>query len=298
MLPLLNLASDGKEHTQAEAISRLAIDFNLTEDELNETRHESRQTKFDNRIAWAKFHMKKAGLFVFPRRAFFQITDLGQQVLAQNLHKIGLSFLKQFPDYLEFVGSSKPESEKFALPEIVEESATPEEIMARGYLDIRRALAAELLERVSSEKFHWKEFERLVIKLLVKMGYGGGFKDSGTHTGKPGDGGIDGTIREDKLGLDMIYIQAKRWSQGQIVRSDDIRHFCGALAEHGVKKGVFITTSSFDKKAREFSIKNDIKIVLIDGKELVEFMIDYNLGVSISDTYEIKRVDNYYFGDE
>ena len=296
MLPLLKFAADGKEHTQAEAISALAKDLNLSEEELNETRSNSRQTVFDNRIAWAKFHMKKAGLFEFPRRAIFRITEIGQKVLSQNPPKIGVTFLKQFPEYLEFVGSSKSENEKLARPETVEESATPEEVLEKGYHSIRRALASDLLERVLN--ITPSRFERLVIDLLVRMGYGGGFKDASTHAGKSGDEGIDGTIREDKLGLDMIYIQAKRWKTGNIVGRPEIQKFVGALAGQGAKKGIFITTSTFSKEARDYSPRNETKIVLIDGDELAQLMIDYNLGVSVISTYEIKRIDSDYFGEE
>lgn len=296
MLPLLKFAADGKEHTQAEAISALANNFNLSEEELNETRANSRQTVFDNRIAWAKFHMKKAGLLEFPRRAIFQITDLGRKVFAQNPPKIGVTFLKQFPDYLEFVSSSKVENEKLPQTETVEGISTPEEVLETGYHSIRRAVTSDLLERVMN--ISPARFERLVIDLLVKMGYGGGFKDAGTHSGKSGDEGIDGTIKEDKLGLDIIYIQAKKWKPGNVVGRPEIQKFVGALAGQGAKKGIFITTSSFTKEARDYTPRNETKIVLIDGNELAQLMIDHNLGVSTVSVYEVKRVDSDYFGEE
>lgn len=300
MLPLLKSAADGKEHTQAEAISALAKDLKLSEEELKETRPNTSQTVFDNRIAWAKFHMKKAGLFVFPRRAIFQITDSGKQVLVQNPPKIGVAFLKQFPDYLEFIGGVKSEIEKGASktvrPETMEENSTPEEVLEKGYRSIRKAVASDLLERTMG--ISPARFEQLVIDLLVRMGYGGGFKDAGAHSGKSGDEGIDGTIREDKLGLDMIYIQAKRWKTGNVVGRPEIQKFVGALAGQGAKKGIFITTSTFTKEARDYAPKNETKIVLIDGSELAELMMDYNVGVSVANTYEIKRVDSDYFGDE
>ncbi len=298
MLPLLKFAADGKEHTQAEAISILAKEFKLTQNELEEMLPSGKQSSFDNRIAWAKFHMKKAGLFDFPRRAFFQITDLGKQVLTKNPPKIGVAFLKQYPGYLEFVTASKSENEKPARPEIVEDNATPEEVMAKGYSDIRRALASDLLERVINFSTTPIQFEYLVIDLLVKMGYGGNRKEAGKHLGKSGDGGIDGIIQEDKLGLDMIYIQAKCWNTDKIVSRPEIDKFIGALARKGAKKGVFITTSSFARGVRESESKSDMKIVLIDGNELADLMIDYNVGVSVSNIYEIKRVDSDYFGDQ
>ncbi len=298
MLPLLKIAADGKDHTQAEAIVTLASQFNLSNEELNETRVNSRQTLFDNRIAWAKFHMKKAGLLVFPRRAFFRITDSGRQVLAQQPSKIGIVFLKQYPEYLEFNG---PNRNKIGitgeiLPEVATEKSTPQEIIEKGYFDIRRAVASDLLESVLN--LSPLRFERLVIDLLVKMGYGGGFKDASTHSGKSGDEGIDGTIKEDKLGLDVIYIQAKRWKPGNQVGRPEIQKFVGALAGQGAKKGVFITTSTFSREARDYTPRNETKIVLLDGEELMQLMIDYNLGVSTINIYEIKQVDSDYFGEE
>ena len=298
MLPLLKFAADGKAHTQAEAIDSMAKEFKLTQKEIEEMLPSGKQSSFDNRIAWAKFHMKKAGLFEFPRRAFFQITELGQQVLAQNPPKIGMAFLKRYPDYLKFITSSKSEHEKPVRSEIAEENATPEEVMAKGYSDIRKALASDLLERVINFSSTPIQFEYLVIDLLVKMGYGGSRKEAGKHLGKSGDGGIDGIIQEDKLGLDMIYIQAKCWSQEKVVSRPEIDKFIGALARKGAKKGVFITTSSFARGVRESESKSDMKIVLIDGSELADLMIDYNVGVSVANVYEIKQVDSNYFGDE
>ena len=216
----------------------------------------------------------------------------------QNPSKIGVSFLRQYPDYVDFSGGGRIESESVRkiLPEATTEKSTPEEIIEKGYSDIRRAVASDLLERVLN--LSPLRFERLVIDLLVKMGYGGGFKDASTHSGKSGDEGIDGTIREDKLGLDMIYIQAKRWKPGNQVGRPEIQKFVGALAGQGAKKGVFITTSTFSKEARDYMPRNETKIVLLDGEELMQLMIDYNLGVSTINIYEIKQVDSDYFGEE
>jgi len=299
MLPLLKLAADGREHSQSEATEALAKQFNLSEEELGEILPSGRQAKFDNRIGWAKVHMKKAGLLEYPQRAIFKITERGKQILAKNPAKINMTLLKQFPEYLGFIGANRTdesESEKEVQQENLAEKSTPEEIIDKGYSDIRRSLASDLLERVLN--ISPARFERLVIELLVKMGYGGGFKDAGTHSGKSGDEGIDGTIREDKLGLDMIYIQAKRWKPGNQVGRPEIQKFVGALAGQGAKKGIFITTSSFSKEARDYSPKNETKIVLIDGDELAQLMIDYSLGVSVISTYEIKRIDSDYFGEE
>lgn len=296
MLPLLKFAADGKEHTQAEAISALAKEFKLTAEELAETVPSGQQTTFENRVNWSKTYLKKAGLLEYPRRAFFKITGVGQEALRQNPPKINVAFLKQYAVFLDFVETAKPDIVKSNRPETTEETSTPEEVLEKGYRSIRKAVASDLLERTMS--ITPARFEQLVIDLLVRMGYGGGFKDAGAHSGKSGDEGIDGTIREDKLGLDMIYIQAKRWKTGNVVGRPEIQKFVGALAGQGAKKGIFITTSTFTKEAREYAPKNETKIVLIDGNELAELMMDYNVGVSVANTYEIKRVDSDYFGDE
>ena len=294
---MLKSTVDGKEYGHQELLNSLAVTFRLSEEEINELLPSGRQTRFDNRSRWAKIYLLKSGLLEYSRRGFVRITERGKAVLAQNPTKIDMVFLKQFPEYVEFKRKSKRENGTNISEEAFsEKDITPEETIDRGYLEIRKALASELLEQVLNVSP--ARFERLVIDLLVKMGYGGGFKDAGTHAGKSGDEGIDGTIREDKLGLDMIYIQAKRWKPGNQVGRPEIQKFVGALAGQGAKKGIFITTSSFSKEARDYSPKNETKIVLIDGDELAQLMIDYNLGVSVISTYEIKRIDSDYFGEE
>lgn len=297
MLPMLQLAADGKEHGHHELLSSLSAMFNLSEEEVNEVLPSGRQTRLDNRSRWAKIYLLKSGLLEYSRRGFVQITERGKVVLAQNPTKIDMTFLKQFPEYVEFKQKSRGENDTSTQEEsFSEKEKTPEEIIEKGYFEIRKALSSDLLEQVLN--ISPSRFERLVIDLLVKMGYGGGFKDAGTHAGKSGDEGIDGTIREDKLGLDMIYIQAKRWKTGNIVGRPEIQKFVGALAGQGAKKGIFITTSTFSKEARDYSPRNETKIVLIDGDELAQLMIDYKLGVSVISTYEIKRIDSDYFGEE
>jgi restriction system protein len=297
MLPMLKSTADGKEHGHPELLNSLAVTFNLGDEEVNELLPSGRQTRLDNRSRWAKIYLLRSGLLEYSRRGFVKITERGKAVLAQNPAKIDLTFLKQFPEYVEFKQKGKaginaiPQEDSFAEREI-----TPEEIIEKGYFEIRKALASDLLEQVLA--ISPTRFERLVIDLLVKMGYGGGFKDAGTHSGKSGDEGIDGTIKEDKLGLDIIYIQAKKWKPGNVVGRPEIQKFVGALAGQGAKKGIFITTSSFTKEARDYTPRNETKIVLIDGDELAQLMIDHNLGVSIISTYEVKRVDSDYFGEE
>ncbi len=252
------------------------------------------QPIFDNRVAWAKTYLKKAGLLESPRRAIVQITKRGLNSLKQNPQNINVNYLKQFQEFLEFQNTKKEDN--ISDYELKENSDTPEEILGLAYQKIRHSLGRELIDKVTQLPPAF--FERLVVELLVKMGYGGSINDAGRAIGKTGDEGIDGTIKEDKLGLDIIYIQAKRWQTGNVIGRPEIQKFVGALAGQGAKKGIFITTSSFTKEALEYQPKNETKIVLIDGEKLSQLMIDYNLGVSSVDIYEIKKIDLDYFGDE
>jgi restriction system protein len=298
MLPLLKLTSDGYEHKYRDLIEKLAIQFNVTDDERKELLTSGNQAIFDNRVGWAKTYLKKAGLLKSPSRATFVITELGKQTLSQNPHRIDAKYLRQFPAFLEFQNASKNDTDKDSDIENVIETnhETPEENLDKAYQRIRKSLASELLAKVVelSPAF----FERLVVELLVKIGYGGSIKDAGKALGKSGDEGIDGTIKEDKLGLDIIYIQAKRWKQGNVVGRPELQKFVGALAGQGAKKGIFITTSNFTKEALDYSPKNETKIVLIDGEQLAQLMIDYNLGCTTQQTYELKKIDGDYFGEE
>jgi len=233
-----------------------------------------------------------AGLIENIKRGYFKITDSGINALKSNPKIINLKFLKQFPLYIENTGKSK----EITVVEIDSENeneskSTPEEILESNYLKIKKNLALELLSKVKtcSPSF----FENLVVELLVKMGYGGSIKDAGKSIGRSGDEGIDGIIKEDKLGLDIIYIQAKRWEN--VVGRPEIQKFVGALAGQGAKKGVFITTARFTNEAKEYQPRNETKIVLIDGEQLADLMIEYDLAVSTSNKYIIKRIDNDYF---
>ncbi len=299
MLPILKQVADEKEHKYRDLIESLAVEFRLTDDERKELLASGNQPIFDNRVGWAKTYLKKAGLIDSPKRATFVITKVGKDTLKQNPTRVDAKFLRQFPAFLEFQnynnrnGSEEDETEIETAEQIIK---TPEENLESAYLRLRKSLAQELLTRVIelSPAF----FERLVVELLVKMGYGGSIKDAGKAIGKSGDEGIDGTIKEDKLGLDIIYIQAKRWQIGNVVGRPELHKFVGALAGQGAKKGIFITTSSFTKDALEYSPKNETKIVLIDGQQLSQLMIDYNLGVNTQQIYEIKKLDSDYFGEE
>jgi len=296
MLPVLEEVSDQREYKIREIIEKLAKRFHLTEEERKELLPSGRQSIFDNRVAWAKTYLKKAGLLDSPKRALIVISTRGLEVLKKKPEKINVKFLKQFPEFIEFQSAKKEDSANGDDEAADSPQETPEEAFEKAYQQIRKSLAEELLNKVL--KLSPAFFERLVVELLVKMGYGGSIKDAGKAIGKSGDEGIDGTIKEDKLGLDIIYIQAKRWQIGNVVGRPEIHKFIGALAGQGAKKGIFITTSSFTRDALEYVPKNETKIVLIDGEQLTQLMIDYNLAVTPQQAYELKRLDNDYFGDE
>lgn len=296
MLPLLKIVSDGKEYHNRELIELLAVQFNLTEDERKEMLASGTQPIFDNRVGWAKTYLKKAGLLDSPKRAIFVISDLGRKTLSEKPEAIDANYLKKFDSFLDFQNLSRVGNDNDSTINKSIEEITPEENLENSYQRLRISLAAELLNKVLelSPSF----FERLVVELLVKMGYGGSIKDAGRAIGKSGDEGIDGTIYEDKLGLDIIYVQAKRWNLGNTVGRPEIQKFVGALAGQGAKKGVFITTSSFTREAKDYAPRNDTKIVLIDGEQLSQLMIDYNIGCSTHQNYEIKKLDLDYFDEE
>lgn len=298
MLPLLKLVSDGQAHQYRHLIESLAVQFEVSDAERKELLASGNQSIFDNRVGWAKTYLKKAGLIESPKRATFIITELGRQALVKSPDRIDSKYLRQFPAFLEFLKSSRINNDngivETALIDNYEQ--TPEELLDKVYQQIRKSLASELLTKIIDLSPIF--FERLVVELLVKMGYGGSINDAGKAIGKSGDEGIDGTIKEDKLGLDIIYIQAKRWKPGNVVGRPELQKFVGALAGQGAKKGIFITTSNFTKDAREYIPRNETKIVLIDGEQLAQLMIDYNLGCTSQQTYELKKIDGDYFGED
>ncbi|MEZ2441791.1 restriction endonuclease [Chitinophaga sp. RCC_12] len=294
MLPLLKQLSDRKEYLFKDVIALLGKQFKLTEEEMSELLPSGQSLLFANRVGWARTYLKKAGLLDAPKRGVVCITERGLQVLIGNPKKIDNNLLKQFPEFVEFQNIKKEESGSLEQTDLTQvEKQTPEETIDLAYQSIRQSLAQELIDTV--RRLSPAFFERLVVELLVKMGYGGSMKDAGKAIGKTGDEGIDGTIKEDKLGLDIIYIQAKRWQAGNVVGRPELHKFVGALAGQGAKKGIFITTSTFSKDALNYAPKNETKIVLIDGVQLAQLMIDYNLGVSVQRSYDIKRLDNDYF---
>lgn len=289
MLPLLQLLSKGAEYSMKDIVAELGKYFKLTENEMSILLPSGGSLLFASRVGWARTYLKKAGLVDSPKRAVLVITERGRKILGTKPARIDNQLLRQFPEFVEFQSFKKETSEP------TNELQTPEEIIDFAYQSIRQSLAQEILDTV--RKVTPAFFERLVVALLVKIGYGGSETDAGKAIGKTGDEGIDGTIKEDKLGLDIIYIQAKRWQPGNIVGRPELHKFVGALAGQGAKKGIFITTSSFTKEALNYIPRNETKIVLIDGVQLAQLMIDNNLGISVKKAYEVKRLDSDYFDE-
>jgi restriction system protein len=276
-----------------QTIETLADELGLSDQERRELLPSGRQATFDNRVGWARTYMKKAGLLDSTRRGYFQITQRGLEVLEQNPPEINIVFLKQYPEFVEFQTARRDKTTKEPADE-PQETQTPEEQMEAAYQTLTESLASDVLQTIKDQSPSF--FERLVVDLLVKMGYGGTRKDAGQAVGGSADGGIDGIIKQDRLGLDTVYIQAKRWDNK--VSRPEIQKFAGALHGHWAKRGIFITTSDFTQNAREYVSHIDTKIVLIDGDTLAQLMIDYNVGVAPIASYEIKRIDSDYFTEE
>ena len=298
MLPLLKHLSDGQEHSNAETLDALADHFALSEDERKELLSSGRQSVFTNRLAWAKTYLKMAALIESPKRGHYNITQRGLEVLRRDPERIDNNFLRQFADFEDFLkarvkGQKLSTFEREVIPES-DSNRTPEEFLEYGYRRVRDELAAELLKLVKdcSPAF----FESVVLDLILRMGYGGSRQDAAKTVGRTGDGGIDGIIKEDRLGLDTIYIQAKRW-EGNVGRPE-IQKFAGALQGQRARKGVFITTSDFTSDAADYPRFLDTKIILINGEQLAHLMIDFEVGVTEVATYKIKKVDLDYFANE
>jgi restriction system protein len=294
MLPLLRFAGDGAEHSLRDAIESLANGFNLSDEQRRELLPSGQQEVFNNRVGWARTYLKKAGLLTTTRRGFFQITERGKEVLKQNPNGIDGDFLLQFQEFRDFRAFRRQPITNEESVKDEGETRTPEEALERAYQNLRSDLAAELITQIKQSPPSL--FERLVVELLVKMGYGGSRKDAGRTIGKSGDEGIDGIIKEDRLGLDIIYIQAKRWEA--TVGRPEIQKFAGALQGQRARKGIFITTSDFSREAKEYASHIENKIVLIDGEELAQLLIDHNIGVAPVASYEVKRMDSDYFTEQ
>ncbi len=300
MRPLLETLSDGREHIIRDVYPELADRFELTESDRQELIPSGSQRLLHNRVGWAKTYLVKAGLLASPRRGVILITDRGRQAL-DDLRPINTAYLREFPEFAEFFRGggdiqALAQNENAAVPAELPAAAetTPEELIDAGYQQIQNALAADLLERVKACPPSF--FERLVVDLLVKMGYGGSVSDAGRAIGRSGDHGIDGIIKEDRLGLGVIYLQAKRWDA--TVGRPEIQQFAGALQGQRARRGVFITTSAFSREAHQYADTIETRIVLIDGAELAKLMIAHGVGVTTVAAYELKRVDSDYFSED
>jgi restriction system protein len=296
MLPVLRLASDQQEHKFREAVESLAEIFSLSDEEINELLPSGSQAVFTNRVGWARSYLKQAKLLESPKRGHFKITELGSKLLAEMPAKISVSLLERYPEFMEFRNRKKELSKHNGDSDAIERISreTPEDALASAYEILRKNLEDEIL--ISVKDCSPSFFERLVIDLLVKMGYGGNRQDAGRALGKSGDGGIDGIINEDRLGLDVIYIQAKKWA-GTVGRPE-IQKFAGALQGQRARKGVFITTSSFSKEALDYVSMIESKIILISGEKLASLLVEHNVGISIVGRYEVKKIDSDYFDEE
>lgn len=294
MLPLLKYLSDGKEHGLSETHDALAEQFKLTDDEVRELLPSGQQSVFRNRLGWARTYLKKAGLITSPKRAYFRISDKGLLLLKEKPTKITSKYLTRYDDFVEFrsIKKDKQDNGHLLQTQLVNNTdQTPEESLEYAYQKLHSELSKELLDIVKSCSPEF--FEKLVIDLLITMGYGGSRKEAGQAMGKSGDGGIDGIINEDKLGLDVIYLQAKRWDNAVPVK--EIRDFTGALASKKARKGIFITTSSFPNSVYEFVGQVEYKIILIDGERLANLMIEHGIGLSTVNSYHVKTIDSDYF---
>jgi len=296
MLPLLKYVADQKEHRMRDAEPYIADYFKLSEEEKKQLIPSRLQRTIYNRVFWAKTDLIRAGLFIPVGRAF-KITSRGIDILKHNPSKIDRKYLSsQFPEFMEYIGGRNKGTKEGRKdePEIIE-TRTPQEMIEYGHQQIIKNLSQEILTAIKKTSSDSGFFEDLVIKLLLKMGYGGSREDAGEAIGRTGDGGIDGIIKQDKLGLDAIYIQAK--NQNNSVGAPLIQQFIGALANNNANKGVFITTSTFTEAARN-AVQGPYRVILIDGELLSRLMIDYNIGVATKASYEVKEIDTDYFSEE
>jgi restriction system protein len=297
MLPVLKAANDGAEHRISDVVEQIADQIGLSEDEREELLPSGKQPVISNRVHWAKTYLVQAKLLEPTRRSFFKITDRGRSVLSDNLSKIDNRFLRQFPEFEAYLSGGRIVTPKAAATSVVEEEiaseSTPDELLRATVKEVESALGSELITRICAASPTF--FERLVVDLLLKMGYGGSRAEAGRALGKTGDGGVDGVIDQDQLGLDRIYIQAKKYDPENAVSEPEIRNFCGSLGANKANKGVFVTTSYFTKPAYEFAERHPLKVVLIDGDELARLMIRHSVGVRITETLHLKKIDDDFF---
>lgn len=297
MRPILALLKDNHIHKLVDMYKVLATQFQLTEAELEEWLPSSKQLVYKNRIGWALTYLKKAKVIESPARSSYRITDLGLKILTENPEVVDQNYLKKFEGFQAFIDSTSGNTLLDKDISDLSSDESPQDLLDRAYKTIAKTLADDLLSEVMNQSPDF--FEKLVVDLLVSMGYGGSKIENSQVLGKSGDEGIDGVIKEDKLGFDKIYIQAKRWDTERAVGRPELQKFVGALTGQGASKGAFITTASFTKEANEYvSKQHACKIVLIDGKSLAALMVEHDLGVSVENTYLIKKIDIDYFNGE
>lgn len=298
MLPVLAIAAKGDTRVPI-ASAQIADQLGLTEEEREELLPSGKQRLLHNRIHWAKFYMMKAGLLESPSRGVFRASPAGQAMLATSPASIGVDTLKTIPAFMDFYAASAaaPDPAKAPVADVGQPSvATPEEQIDAAFAVLNSALRADLLSRISEQTPAF--FERVIVELLVAMGYGGSHEDAAKRLGKSGDGGIDGVIDEDRLGLDRIYVQAKRYAPHVSVGRPEVQGFVGSLVGLGATKGVFVTTSSFSSHALDYVRSLQQRVILIDGKRLTELMVEFGVGVRVNRKVEVKRLDEDFFSDE
>ncbi len=300
MLPVLRVAGDGQQHRIGDVVDQLALDFRLTAEEQQRLLPSGRQATFANRVGWAKTYLVQAGLLEATKRAHFKITARGKKSLAENPPRIDNAYLSQFAEFLQFKERGKsPENEAPTIagetPTVPVHSETPDELLRGTVKQIETALKRELLDRILAAPPAF--FESLIVALLLAMGYGGSREEAGKIVGRSGDGGIDGVIDQDALGLDRVYVQAKRYVVENAVSEPEIRAFSGSLGAAKASKGVFVTTSYFTQPAQNFAERHPFKIVLIDGDRLTNLMNRHNVGVRIDETLYLKKIDEDFFED-
>jgi restriction system protein len=299
MRPLLTVAADGAEHSVREVIDRLAAQFHLTEEDKSERLPSGSETVLSSRIRWAKAYLDQAGAVAKTKRGHFRITDRGKELLNDYQDRVDVQILRHYPEFLKFQQRQTTSRSKHEASNTIANgpavTATPEEIIQASVEEITDVLRDNLLSRI--QELPPSFFERLVVDLIVAMGYGGSREYVVQNVGHSGDGGIDGIVNEDALGLDRVYIQAKRYADGNTIGRELIQQFAGALVGHNVTKGVFFTTSSYSKTAVEYAAKVPQRIILIDGNALTDLLIRYNVGVRVDRTIELKRIDLDYFDE-
>ena len=300
MLPLLRHAAEKGGETHIGALAdEIANELKLTADDLAALIPSGGQTLLLNRLHWAKSYMQRAGIIESTRHGYFRVTQMGIELLKEKLNRVDNSVLSRFPEFVEWrkrsASSSQREKAIERSVEVELEKSSPEDQISSGYREIQEALAIDLIDRIRNAPPVF--FEKLIVDLLVAMGYGGGRAEAGKALGRSGDGGVDGVINEDALGLDVVYVQAKRYAAGNSVPVSAVRDFVGSLEGFRASKGVFVTTSSFPTSAIDFAQKVSKRVVLIDGVDLARFLIKYKIGVRTKDTYEVNIMDEDYFSE-